>query len=326
MRGFVIFADPSKKYEDPMAKARPVPRKPSKAKVGSGLDALFKGKRLDKAMEEAPKETVAELSKNFAYLPVTKILANPDQPRKQFEEEALNELSASIKNHGIIQPMTVRHMGDGTYQIISGERRFRASQLAGLKEVPAFIRPTKDDQELLEMALIENIQREDLNPMEVAYSYYRLKEDFKLTQEQVADRVGKPRPTVANYLGILDTSPKVQNAIREKKISISVAKTFRGIKDVGMQELFLEEILKKGKDWSVRDIEEQAKGYKKKKKSGPVRQPENDDLKTVKVAFQDFFGTKQVQVKLDGKTAKSGSITIKFSNQEELESFYKYVE
>ena len=316
-----------------MAKARPVPKKSSKAKLGSGLDALFGGKRLDskkeenleKAIADAPQETIAALSKDFAYLPVSKIHANPDQPRKEFEEEPLRELSDSIRVHGIIQPMTVRHMGDGTYQIISGERRFRASQLAGLTEVPAFIR-TPNDQELLEMALIENIQREDLNPMEVAYSYYRLAEDYNMTQEQLAQRVGKGRPTVANYLGILNTSPQVQQAIREKKISIGAAKTFRGIKDISLQEMFLNEILTKGKDWSVRQIEEEAKNYKKKKKSGPVRQPENDDLKTVKVAFQDFFGTKQVQVKLDGKTAKSGSITLKFANQEELERFYKYVE
>jgi ParB family chromosome partitioning protein len=316
-----------------MAKARPVPRKTSKAKLGSGLDALFGGKRmdskaekeLDDAIERSPAEVVAAASKHFAFVPLGKIYANPDQPRKQFEDEALRELADSIKVHGIIQPITVKHMGDGTYQIISGERRFRASQLAGLDDVPAFIR-TPNDQELLEMALIENIQREDLNPMEVAYSYYRLSEDYNMTQEKLAERLGKGRPTVANYLSILKTSPKVQQAIREKKISIGAAKTFSGIKDIGLQELFLEEILTKGQDWSVRQIEAEAKNYKKKKKSGPVRQPENDDIKTVKVAFQDFFGTKQVQVKLDGKTAKSGVISIKFANQEELERFYKYVE
>jgi len=314
-----------------MAKARPVPKKASKAKLGSGLDALFGGsrmdktKQLDKALESSPKETVAALSNKFLVLPISKINANPDQPRKEFEETPLQELADSIKVHGIIQPMTVRHMGDGTYQIISGERRFRASQLAGLKEVPAFIR-TANDQTLLEMALIENIQREDLNPMEVAYSYYRLSEDFDLKQEELAKRVGKGRPTVANYLGILKTSPKVQAAIRDKKISIGVAKTFFGIKDIALQEMFLDEILTKGKDWNVRQIEAQAKSYKKKKKSGPVRQPENDDLKTVKSAFQEFFGTKQIQVKLDGKQAKSGSISINFSNQEELEQFFKCVE
>ncbi|MEM9527929.1 MAG: ParB/RepB/Spo0J family partition protein [Bacteroidota bacterium] len=312
-----------------MAKKFAPKKKPSKQDLASGLvDIELKGKAgllaISKRFAVDPKGTVDELSKNFSYLPISKIFPNPDQPRKEFEEEPLEELAASIKEHGIIQPMTVRHMGDGTFQIISGERRFRASQLAELKEVPAFIRMA-NDQTLLEMALIENIQREDLNPMEVAYSYYRLKEDFNLTQDEVADRVGKPRTSVANYLGILKTSPKVQQAIREKKISISVAKTFSGIKDVGLQEIFLEEILK-NKDWNVRDIEVEARSYKKKNKATKVRQPKNDDIKKVKEAFAIHFGTKQVSVKLDGGDSKAGTITLRFDNQEQLEQFYKAVE
>ncbi|MEO0731474.1 MAG: ParB/RepB/Spo0J family partition protein [Bacteroidota bacterium] len=301
-------------------------RKPTKAKLGSGLDALLGGKRLEEAMQEAPAETVAALSKDFSYLPVAKINRNPDQPRVDFEMEALEDLANSIKVHGIIQPMTVRHMGDGTYQIISGERRFRASQMAGLQEVPAFIR-TADDQTLLEMALIENIQREDLNPMEVAYSYFRLKEDFNMTQAEVADRVGKKRPTVTGYLGILETSPKVQQAVRDKKISVGAAKTFRNIKDIGLQELFLEEILA-NEDWSVRTIEDKARGYKAKQKSAKTKtkSTKNDDLTTVKKALQDFFSTKQVTVKADGKEATSGTITIKYADQEHLEFIYKAVE
>lgn len=278
-------------------------------------------------MEASPKETVDTLSRDFSFLPVNKIFANPDQPRKEFAEEPLQELAESIKIHGIIQPMTVRHMGDGTYQIISGERRFRASQRAGLKKVPAFIR-TADDQTLLEMALIENIQRQDLNPMEVAYSYFRLKQDFNLTQNDVADRVGKPRTTVANYLGILNTSPKVQDAIKEKKISIGVAKTFAGIKDVGLQEIFLEEILN-NPDWSVRQIEERVKSYKpqaKKQSSASKAIAGGDDLRIVKKALQEFFGTKQVTIKYEDKAAKAGSFTIKFNDQEELEHMYKAVE
>lgn len=312
-----------------MAKKFVPKKKPSKLDLASSFgDIELKGKAGLKAISERfaadPKGTVDELSKNFSYIPIKKIFPNPDQPRKEFEQEPLEELAESIKIHGIIQPMTVRHMGDDTFQIISGERRFRASQLAGLKEVPAFIRMA-NDQTLLEMALIENIQRQDLNPMEVAYSYYRLKEDFELTQDDVADRVGKPRTTVANYLGILKTSPKVQDAIREKKISIGVAKTFFGIKDVGQQELFLEEILK-NKDWNVRKIEEEARSYKKKNKATKVRQPKNDDLKKVKEAFSIHFGTKQVAVKLDGGDSKAGTITLRFDNQEQLEQFYKAVE
>jgi len=310
-----------------MAKPRPVPRKASKAKLGSGLDALFQGKRLDKAMEESPAETVAALSKDFLRLPINKINANPDQPRKEFEEVPLQELAESIRIHGIIQPMTVRHMGDGTYQIISGERRFRASQLAGLTEVPAFIRKA-GDQELLEMALIENIQRQDLNPMEVAYSYFRLAQDFDLTQNEVADRVGKKRTTVTNYLSVLKTSPKVQQAIRDKDISIGGAKAVAGIKDIALQEMFLAEILQ-NEDWSVRAIEKKAADYKAKRtaaKKSSSTKSNSDDLKTVKKAFEDFFETKKVAVKMDGKGKESGTITIQFTSKDELEHFYKTVE
>jgi ParB family chromosome partitioning protein len=277
-------------------------------------------------MKESPAETVAALSKDFLKLPIDKINANPDQPRKEFEDGPLNELAESIKIHGIIQPMTVRHMGDGTYQIISGERRFRASQLAGLTEVPAFIRKA-GDQELLEMALIENIQRQDLNPMEVAYSYFRLAQDFELTQNEVADRVGKKRTTVTNYLSVLKTSPKVQQAIRDKAISIGGAKAVAGIKDIALQEMFLAEILQ-NEDWSVRAIEKKAADYKAKKvtaKKSSVK-GSTDDLKTVKKAFATFFETKRVTVKLDGKTKESGTINIQFTSREELEHFYKMVE
>lgn len=309
-----------------MAKRFHSSRKPSKQKVGSALDALFVGNRLDDKAKEFPKETVEALSKEFLFLPVSKIMRNPDQPRTEFEEKPLQELAGSIKVHGVIQPITVRHMGDGTYQIISGERRFRASQLAGLRQIPAFIR-TADDQTLLEMALIENIQRQDLNPMEVAYSYFRLKQDFELTQDKVAERVGKPRATVANYLGILNTSPKVQLAIKEKKISIGVAKTFAGLKDVALQELFLEDILA-NPDWSVRQIEAKAKVYKpraKKQRSADKTIAAGDDLQVVKTALQEFFGTKQVKIFLDDQATKAGSFTVRFGSQEELEEMYKSV-
>ncbi len=298
--------------------------KPTKGALGKGLDALLGGQRLDRALETEPDETVRQLSRDFAMLPVGSIHANPDQPRKDFEEEPLEELANSIRVHGIIQPMTVRHMGDGTYQIISGERRFRASQVAGLTEVPAFIR-TANDQTLLEMALIENIQREDLNPMEIAYSYHRLQEEFELNQQALADRVGKPRGTIGNYLNILKTSPRVQAAIRDRKIAIGAAKTFSGIKDVGQQEIFLDEILSHP-NWNVRQIEKEAKVYKKKNTVTTNRTATDDDLKTVTQALQAFFGTKQVKVSLENKQTRSGSITIKFSSKDELDQFYKAVE
>ncbi len=313
-----------------MAKQFTPKKKPSKSDLASSFDSLSiragAGLQavLPQRLEEDREGTIQALSRQFAMLPLKDIFPNPDQPRKEFEKEALEALAESIKFHGIIQPMTVRHMGDGTYQIIGGERRYRASKMAGLEEVPAFIR-TADDQTLLEMALIENIQRQDLNPMEIAYSYYRLKEDFNLTQHDVADRVGKPRTTVANYLGILTTSPKVQDAIREKKISIGVAKTFVAIKDVGQQELLLKEILA-NEGWTVRDVEEVAKAYQKKNKPGKPRSPRADELDDFLERCKAFFGTSKVRITLDGKLAKSGTLSISFANQEELEEWYKAME
>lgn len=313
-----------------MAKARPVPRKAPKKAVKSGLDALFGGNRMDKganldeALKTSPEETIKALSKDFAFVPISNISANPDQPRREFDDKALEELADSIKIHGIIQPITVRHMGDGTYQIISGERRFRASKMVDLKEIPAFIR-VANDQSLLELGLIENIQREDLNPMEIAFSYLRLKQISKLTQVELSKRVKAPRSTVANYLGLLEASYPVQKAIKEGKIGFGAAKTFAGIKEKDLQEVFLKEVLDHP-DWTTREIENAAKAYKKSNAARTPSQPKNDDIEMVKKAFQEFFGTKQVKIKLDGRDAKSGVISLKFLSQEQLEQFYKTIE
>lgn len=300
--------------------------KPSKKELGTGLDSLLRGRRLEEAMESAPENTVRELSSHFAMLPLEKISANPDQPRKEFLEEELEELTNSIRTHGIIQPMTVRHMGDGSYQIISGERRFRASKRAGLQEVPAFIR-TADDKTLLEMALVENIQRQDLNPMEVAYSYLRLQQEFSLTQEQVAKRVGKERPTVSNYLKILRTSLPVQDAIREGKISIGAAKAIAGIDKLDMQELFLKEVLDHP-DWSVRHMEKASKSYKaaaKKAKPKTAKQVRREEYKKVEQAFKEFFGT-EVKLFIEDADKEKGYVQISFADKEMLHYLYKAVE
>lgn len=307
--------------------AKQFKKKATKGELGSGIDALLGGRRLDRAMQEAPENTVRELSKQFAMLPITAISANPDQPRKEFEEEPLQELSDSIKVHGIIQPMTVRHMGDGTYQIISGERRFRASQRAGLKEVPAFIR-TANDQTLLEMALIENIQRQDLNPMEIAYSYHRLQEEFSLTHDELAQRVGKKRSTVTNYLNILKVSQAVNAAIKNRKISIGAAKSIAGIKDLGLQDVFLAEILA-NPGWSVRDIEKEARKYKKEaKKAIPktAKQAKAEEYKQVEQAFREFFGIKAVKIMLEDAEKEQGYVMVPFADKEVLHQLFKAVE
>ena len=180
---------------------------------GGGIHAIIP-KNIDEEIERDPEKIVKEFSQHFAMIPLKEIEPNPGQPRKDFDPEALEELAASIQVHGLIQPITVRRFNDHEFQIISGERRYRASQIAGLEEVPAYIR-IANDQTILEMALIENIQRQDLNPFEVAVSYYRLKEECNLTDLELSKRVGKKRSTITNYLRLLDLHIEVIEALKK---------------------------------------------------------------------------------------------------------------
>ena len=184
---------------------------------------------------------------------LNKIEANPFQPRSKFDEEALDELAASIREIGLIQPITLRNFGDGKYQIIAGERRFRAAQIAGLKTIPAYIRKAKDD-DMLEMALIENIQREDLDAIEIAVSYQRLMEECEFTQEDLSTRVGKKRSTIANYLRLLKLPATIQKGLREKLISMGHARAIINIDNQETQILIFNQIIKYG--LSVRKVEE----------------------------------------------------------------------
>jgi ParB family transcriptional regulator, chromosome partitioning protein len=205
-----------------------------------GLNALLKNAgQLDKAVRENPQGVVRELANTVATLPMAQIQRNEGQPREHFDDEKINELAESIRVHGIIQPITVRMLREGAYQIISGERRFRASQLAGMDSIPAYIRLNIDDQAMMEMALIENIQREDLNPIEVANTYNRLKEEFKLTDEKLAERVGKQRSTITNFLRLLDLSSSIQAALRDQIITTGHAKALASIKDKRPQQEWL---------------------------------------------------------------------------------------
>lgn len=214
--------------------------------LGRGLGALI----ADAADEPVQREVIVS---SMQELNLADIRPNPFQPRTEFDEEALNELAASIKSIGIVQPITVRTVGDGKYEIIAGERRFRASKLAGLTTIPAYIRNTEDDR-LLELALIENIQREDLNAIEVAISYQRLIDECQLTQDGLSDRVGKKRATIANYLRLLKLPAQIQLAIRDKKISMGHARAIINIEDPDTQFMIFEQILKY--DFSVRKVEE----------------------------------------------------------------------
>ncbi|MEM1215423.1 MAG: ParB/RepB/Spo0J family partition protein [Bacteroidota bacterium] len=304
-------------------------RKAPKKRMGSNIDALFSGgkKKVAETIAENPEEVVRELAKNFAMIPVAHIERNPDQPRYEFDAEALGELASSIKVHGIIQPLTVRYLEPKRYQIISGERRWRASQLAELAEVPAYIR-VANDQTLLEMAIIENIQREDLNPMEIATSYHRLKQECDLTDDKLAERLGKPRTTITNYRNLLDLHPKVQNAVKEEQISMGHAKAFKNM-DILLQEEFLAEITKSG--WNVRQTESKAKAYKKPKKAKKVKaqEPTNKfsaEYDKIVRDFKAFFGTGKVKVNIEDKDSGKGQVVISFDNHDQLTDLFKCVE
>lgn len=298
----------------------------SKADLGSGLDALFT-KKMDRDIAENPEKVVKGLAKNFAMIPLENIERNMDQPRKEFDEEALKELSDSIKLHGLIQPITVRRLDPKTYQLISGERRWRAAKLAELKEVPAYIR-IANDQTLMEMALIENIQRQNLNAFEIASSYYRLKEEFELTDEQLASRVGKRRSTITNYLGILEMDLDVIKAIKSEEISLGHAKALKGIKDHLLQKELLEKILKK--HLSVRATESLTKQYQTPNKPTKVQKKTqksyDHDYRVVQDDFRAFFGSRKIKLELEDKEKGVGKIVIPFENMEELNNFFKCVE
>ena len=299
-----------------------------KQQLGSGIDALFSRNKVEEEIDINPEGLVRELSSHFAMIPLAEIERNPDQPRKEFDEAALQELAESIRVHNIIQPLTVRRMAPRQYQIISGERRWRASRLAGLEEVPAFIR-IANDQELLEMALIENIQREDLNAMEIAYSYYRLKNEFELTHEKLADRVGKDRSTITNYLRLLELHPDVVNAIKTDAISMGHARAIAGLSDKLLQKEFLQKIL--ANNWSVREAERHTKSFKtgEKPKAAPkeqLRAKLSADEQKMLEDFRAFFGTGQLRIQVDDAASGRGQIVIPFKDHQQLTEFFKCIE
>lgn len=218
-----------------------------KSALGRGLGAL-----IEEANTLTEETSVVNDLLNIREIAIDKIEANPFQPRKNFDQDALNELATSIQELGIIQPITVRKVEGGKYQLISGERRFRASGIAGLDKIPAYVL-TVDDKSLLELALVENIQREDLNSIEVAISYQRLMEECSLTQERLSERVGKKRATISNYLRLLKLPAEIQLGIRENKLSMGHARALIGIDDAGIQLKAYHKVLEEG--LSVRQVE-----------------------------------------------------------------------
>lgn len=290
--------------------------------LGRGLGALI----ADAAEEQMPREVVVAAMQE---LNLTDIRPNPFQPRTEFAEEALNELAASIKSIGIVQPITVRAVEGGKYEIIAGERRFRASKIAGLTSIPAYIRKTEDES-LLELALIENIQREDLNAIEVAISYQRLIDECSLTQDGLSDRVGKKRTTIANYLRLLRLPAQIQLAIRDKKISMGHARAIISIEDVETQFMIFEQILKY--DFSVRKVEEIVRELSNPKveeepeleeEKKPKKMNEIGDYIELQRHLSRRFDTKvELKRNADGK----GKIVIAFKSDSELEKIIELLD
>lgn len=263
--------------------------------LGRGLDALIDTSHVD----TNGGSSISEIELN-------NIVANPDQPRRTFDEEALQELADSIREHGVISPITLRDNGDGTYMIIAGERRFRASKLAGMERIPAYIRTAKDEQ-VMEWALIENIQREDLDAIEIALAYQRLMDDYNLTQERMSERVGKKRATVANYLRLLKLPAEIQVGIKEKKIDMGHARAILGTPSAERQLALYQRILREG--LSVRKVEELAqedKGQKTKEKTS-IANP---------YAEQEKELSKRLGLKVK---IQKGKMTINFSDEAQLQ-------
>ena len=283
-----------------------------KKALGRGLSALLESPETDITSKDISGTFVAGA---IASIPVEQIESNPFQPREDFEPEALQELADSIREQGIIQPITVRKMGYDKYQLISGERRLKASKIAGLTEIPAYIR-IANDQQMLEMALVENIQRESLNALEIAISYQRLIEECELTQEELSQRIGKNRATVANYIRLLKLPVELQLAIRDSKISMGHARALINIDDEPTQLTILRNII--AKELSVREVEEIVRNLNRqpavKKTPEVVELPQEIDHKR-----QDVASRLNTQVNVNINNKGKGSIVISFGSRKELD-------
>lgn len=287
--------------------------------LGRGLGNLLGGETATQALQSTT---------SIQELPLEKIAPNPDQPRKHFEQEALEELAASLKTLGLVQPITVQALPSGSYQIISGERRWRAAQMAGLKTLPAYIRATQPS-ELLELALIENIQREDLNAIEVALAYQQLTEQYGLSQSKVAERVGKKRVTVTNYIRLLQLPAEIQLGLTQRLIDMGHARALLQVDDTERQielyNLIITEHL------SVRAVEELARAIAEAPETTPLPTPqhqhsektERKDFKLLEQHLAQVFSSK---VTLRCSASGKGKLTIPFSGDEELERIMQLLE
>ncbi len=280
--------------------------------LGKGLSALLENADTDVTSKTGIEGVVGSI----AQISIEHIEPNPFQPRTFFEPEALAELSASIKEQGIIQPITVRKMGYDRYQIISGERRFKASRMAGLTTIPAYIR-VANDQGMLEMSLVENIQRQNLNPLEIALSYKRLIDECSLTQEMLSDRVGKNRSTVTNFLRLLKLQPQIQAAIRNETLSMGHARAIIGVDDVGKQLFMFREII--DKHLSVREAENLARELGNKSSFTGKNKKSKENLSLEYKKIQDVLSSHfRNRIRLQRTQKGNGKIVIPFENDEDL--------
>jgi ParB family transcriptional regulator, chromosome partitioning protein len=260
------------------------------------------------------KSSVVDTATGIARIAIADVEVNPKQPRRDFDEAALEELAASIKLHDIIQPITVSKSASGKYRLISGERRWRAAQKAGLKDIPAYIRQA-NDQQLLELALLENLQREDLNAMEIALSYKRMMEELNYTQEQVAERMSKERTTVTNYIRLLKLPPDIQAAVRNGSLSMGHARALINVDTVDQQLFLYKEI--KAKELSVRQTEELVRNLYKE--SGAVKKSVKASLPPAYKRIEDNLASHfSTRVKLNHNKKGHGSITVEYYSLEEL--------
>lgn len=295
--------------------------KNKKKAMGEGIKALLKNidddlKSKDLAYEsqKVDKRRVPAVG---ARIPIEKIVVNPKQPRQDFDDQALQELAESIKTHDIIQPITVVSLKDGTYMLVSGERRWRAAKLAGLNDLPAYIR-TANDQELLEMALLENLQREDLNAIEIALSYQRLMDECDLTQEGVSERMKKERSTIANYLRLLKLPPDIQTGVRDGELSMGHARALLSLKHVDEQLYVYREIKEKG--LSVRQVEALVRNMINPKIEDPKEKTKESKLPPAYQRIEDDIASLfSMKVDLQRKNNGKGSLKIDFQSDEELE-------
>ncbi|MDY6301287.1 MAG: ParB/RepB/Spo0J family partition protein [Bacteroidales bacterium] len=280
--------------------------------LGKGLDSLI-------SMDDIQTEGSSAINE----IPISQIAPNPDQPRQNFDEVALEELATSIRELGIIQPLTLRSMGDNSYQIISGERRYRAALLAGLETVPAYIR-TANDSEVTEMALIENIQREDLDAIEIALTFRKLIDQYNLTQERLSERIGKKRATIANFLRLLKLPAEVQLGLHDHTLDMGHARALLSLDDPKLQLKLYNETIKKG--LSVRQVEQRAKQMQQAaldEQAGQTDDKKQLNIKGFGILQQHLSSTFGVPVKFTCDKSGKGKITFPFTTEEQLEKIIR---